>query len=114
MKTSGIPGGVKGDPVLRETREKLTKRLTRRFSNVIVAQQIKRKMTADNLAKKLGIGSSPLSWYKKRRHLPSLSEFVRIMDVLGVDPMIVLDLTDKHLALHKELSTYDRASLKQK
>jgi ribosome-binding protein aMBF1 (putative translation factor) len=51
---------------------------------------MRRRTTAGELAKKLDIPESMVSHYKNLKHLPSIEEFMRIVDVLGFDPMEIL------------------------
>jgi transcriptional regulator with XRE-family HTH domain len=97
-------------PEVTEKRNKLETELKQRWSGVLFAEQIKRKLSAVDLAKKLEISTTLLSKYKNMKSLPSIIEFARITDELGIDPQTILfpSELDTRIAKNKELQPKSR------
>ena len=71
------------------------------YGIIIKNMRVKKKLTQEELGKKIGVGKSTISSYEKEKIMPSIGTFFQICEICGVE---ILFKTSEHVYTMKEFN----------
>ena len=71
------------------------------YGMIIKNMRVKKKLTQEELGKKIGVGKSTISSYEKEKIMPSIGTFFQICSICGVE---ILFKTSEQIYTMKEFN----------